>query len=324
MDFLYQLRVIENIFKRSRYPVTAATFRNELGVSKPTLQRLFKRLRDEEGWEITYHREDAGGYTKAKGEQAPQALPEMLFTKNELVGLAVANELLINAEPSLLAKPLAPIRKKINALLESKKLGAKEIPNRIRILRQSGRGAGQCFDAISYALLQRLQLKILFNPRDGKAEEWRSISPQRLTLYRDNWYLEAWCHTRKALRSFSVERIAETQPSTKAARRISDKGLNVHFAPSYGIFAGAPIAIARLKFSPKQAQWIAYERWHANQIGITLSDGSHQLDVPYSNEIELMMDILKYGAEVEVISPENLRLNVKIALKTALEKYVNS
>ena len=59
---------IENIFNRSRYPVTAVTFMAELGISKPTLQRLFKRLCEDFDWEIIYHREGEGGYTKTNGE----------------------------------------------------------------------------------------------------------------------------------------------------------------------------------------------------------------------------------------------------------------
>ncbi len=323
MNATHHLRAIENIFKGKRYPVPAATFREALGVSKSTVDRLFKRLRDDYNWEIIYHREGEGGYTKTKGESVLNLQPDVYFSKDQLVGLAVMHELLLKAEPTLLAKPLAPIRKKLNALLASEKLGAKEIPQRIRIMRQSDRGAGKCFDAISHALLQRLRLKILFNPRNGGAEDWRIVSPQRLTLYRDNWYLDAWCHLRKELRRFGVDRITQTQTSTNAARNVSRKNLDAHFATAYGIFAGAPVANARLTFSPRLANWVANERWHASQVGITLPDGSYQLEVPYSNETELMMDILKYGAEVEVIAPESLRLKVIGALKAALEKYTN-
>lgn len=323
MNVAHQLHAIQAIFNNARYPVARARFLNHLGISKTTLDRRFTQLREEYGWQITHSAEGAGGYVKAAGGEALEGEPGLVLTKDQLIGLALAYELLVNPEPTLLAKPLAPMRKKLAALMASEKLGAKEIPKRIRILRQSGRGAGKCFDAISHALLQRQQINILFNPRDGKPEAWRVVSPHRLTLYRDNWYLEAWCHTRGELRRFSVERITQTKPTTKAARPQSHKSLDAYFSATYGIFAGVPNATARLKFSPKQSQWVQHERWHASQVGTVLPDGSYQLDVPYSNETELTMDILKYGADVEVIAPEGLRLNVILALKAAQGKYVN-
>ena len=38
-----------------------------------------------------------------------------------------------------------------------------------------------------------------------------------------------------------------------------------------------------------------------------LEDGSYELKVPYSNDPELLMDILKYGADCEVVAPDALR-----------------
>ncbi len=40
------------------------------------------------------------------------------------------------------------------------------------------------------------------------------------------------------------------------------------------------------------------EQWHPEQESTVLSDGEYELKVPYSRPEELVMDILKYGAEV--------------------------
>lgn len=52
---------------------------------------------------------------------------------------------------------------------------------------------------------------------------------------------------------------------------------------------------------------VATERWHPNQKGKFLADGSYQLKVPYNDDRELMMDIMKHGAMVQVIEPQELR-----------------
>jgi proteasome accessory factor C len=76
-----------------------------------------------------------------------------------------------------------------------------------------------------------------------------------------------------------------------------------------------------LRFDPRRARWVAKERWHAAQEGGYLTDGSYELRVPYSNPLELIMDVLKYGPDVEVMAPAELRLAVAQRLRAAVERY---
>ncbi len=64
---------------------------------------------------------------------------------------------------------------------------------------------------------------------------------------------------------------------------------------------------ASLKFTPERARWVANEQWHPEQRGRLEPDGSYVLEVPFADLRELLMDILKYGADVEVLGPEALR-----------------
>ena len=82
--------------------------------------------------------------------------------------------------------------------------------------------------------------------------------------------------------------------------------------------------MARLIFSPQRAQWISEEQWHPNQVGEFLTDGRYQLDIPYSHERELLMEILKNGADVEVVSPISLRMATQKMLQETLAKYTNA
>jgi proteasome accessory factor C len=43
--------------------------------------------------------------------------------------------------------------------------------------------------------------------------------------------------------------------------------------------------------------------------------------VPYSNDRELLMDILKFGADCEVVAPAGLREKVVALLKAAVGRY---
>jgi len=89
----------------------------------------------------------------------------------------------------------------------------------------------------------------------------------------------------------------------------------------YGIFAGDKVEWARLRFTPQHARWVATEQWHPQQKSSCAADGHYLLEVPYSNPTELIMDILRHGAGVEVLAPESLREAVKKELAAALAAY---
>ncbi len=132
--------------------------------------------------------------------------------------------------------------------------------------------------------MERRRIEIDAWNRRRDTLDTRIVSPQRLVHYRDNWYLDAWCHWRKALRSFSVDAIQRVKPLKDTARMIADKTLDAHYAGAYGIFSGKPKAKALLRFSPERARWVRGERWHRDQVGELLPDGGYRLTVPYADE----------------------------------------
>jgi predicted DNA-binding transcriptional regulator YafY len=196
------------------------------------------------------------------------------------------------------------------------------VRRRIRILHIAARPTpGAHFETVASATLQRRRLRIRYRARSSGAENWREISPQRLVHYRDNWYLDAWCHLRNALRIFALDAIGAVEPLERAAKDISERRLDAELAGGYGIFSGRRLNWARLRFTPARARWVAAEQWHPEQRGRFEADGSYLLELPYSAEHELIMDILRHGPEVEVLSPRRLRTQVRERLADALRRY---
>jgi predicted DNA-binding transcriptional regulator YafY len=128
---------------------------------------------------------------------------------------------------------------------------------------------------------------------------------------------------RDGLRTFALDSVVDARVLDDPAKEVKDTDLHAHFASSYGIFAGSPTQTAILRFGPHRARWVAHERWHRDQEGRFLDDGSYELRVPYSSPPELVMDILKYGPDVEVIGPERLRREVQERLQAALVTYTS-
>jgi predicted DNA-binding transcriptional regulator YafY len=69
------------------------------------------------------------------------------------------------------------------------------------------------------------------------------------------------------------------------------------------------------------ARWVAREKWHSHQRGQLEADGSFTMELPYSAERELVMDIMRFGPEVEVLGPDELRRSVSAALRKTLSLY---
>jgi predicted DNA-binding transcriptional regulator YafY len=196
------------------------------------------------------------------------------------------------------------------------------VARRVRVLTVGARRMQlPHFQAVATALLQRKRLAIGYRGRSrGDATE-REVSPQRLVHYRDNWYLDGWCHWRQALRSFSVDAMARVRVLDDPAVEIDDAELDVTLGAGYGIFAGREVQWATLRFSAERARWVAAERWHTRQHGRWDAEGRWVLSVPFADPRELVMDILRHVPEVEVIGPQELHDEVLRRLRTALHMH---
>ncbi len=320
MDLFDRIYCLHRVLNQSRYPVSHAVLQEKLECSRATTNRIIRDMRNFLGAPIQYDRTTEGYHYAQSGDQ-PYDLPGLWFNASELHALMTVQHLLAELQPGLLESHIAPLRERIERILKSKGTAQGDATRRIRILRMAGRRCDpENFPIVAGAVLGRKRLFIVYHGRASDQTTARTISPQRIIHYRDNWYLDAWDHAKKALRSFSVDRILQARMLDEPARDIPDDKLNAHFASAYGIFAGRPKQKAVLRFSSERSRWVADEIWHPQQKG-RFEDGRYVLEVPYSDSRELVMDILKHGPEVEVLAPESLRVEVVTLLSNALLRH---
>lgn len=322
MDRYERILSLHRLLKTARYPVSLQRLKDELGCSRATLYRDIAFLRDALGAPIESGEGDQAAFRYDAAEAERFELPGLWLTSDELSALMALNELVARSGPGILADALAPFEKRMQALLSDHASGARLPTERIRVIGSGMRKLDQIsFRVVAGAVMARRQLRFRYRARSTGITTERKVSPQRLAHYRDNWYLDAWDHEREGLRSFAVDRIVSPAMLDEAAIDREEGELNQHLAASYGIFSGPPKAWATLRFSPHAARWVADEHWHSQQEGHFLSDGRYELKVPYSNSKELLMDVLKYGPDAEVISPLSLREEMKILLQLSIGAY---
>ena len=300
--------------------LTRREVEEELEISHATFKRDIEYMRDRLNVPIVWSREREA-YLLDPGADVAE-LPGVWFSPAEIYALLEIEHLLERLQPGLLGRQLDPLRTRMRALLERGDRGHREIRRRIRVLALGSRRVNrEVFEALSVGLLSRRRIRIRHLKRGSGEISERVVSPQRLVHYRYNWYLDAWCHVRKDLRVFAVDAIKSALVVEEPAREVADESMDRVLGAGYGIFSGAETQTAVLRFTPERARWVADEVWHSRQAGRIEADGSYVLELPYSQEPELVMDLLRYGAGVRVLAPETLRATVARELAAAARQY---
>lgn len=317
MERIYR---IHDLLRGARRPVPMRRFKEELEASRNTITRDFEYLREMLGAPLVYDHERNGHLYDP--DEPVFELPGLWMNASELQALLACEQLLEAVQPGLMGPRLAPLKQRIRQLLGESGRKAEVISERVKVRPVHIRRVPEpVFVPVAEATLDGKQLAFHYRGRSGTGEgSRRTVHPQRLLHYRQNWYLLAWCEQAQDLRLFSLDRIAHPRVLRKRARELEPGELDDFLGDSFGIFTGASSARAHLRFSEHAAAWAAEEEWHPDQHGEWRDDGFH-LTVPYSDPRELIRDILAWGAEVEVLAPESLREQVGARLVGAAGLY---
>jgi predicted DNA-binding transcriptional regulator YafY len=308
---------------QARKCVPIQAFLDELEISKATFKRDLEYLRDRMNASIVFDRAD-GGYRFDKPNAGEKIeLPGLWFSEKEATALALMQHLLANLDQGGLIGPhIDPLMEIIDGIMGQSEVSAKELRKRIKVFGMSARkNSLENFEEIGNALFKRQRLQIEYYSKGKDETTNREVSPQRLIFYRDNWYLDAYCHMREGLRSFALDGIKESELLNRKTQEISERELNENFSESYGIFSGKATQKAKLRFTPERARWVSGETWHGQQVSSYDKDGYYILEFDYNQDPELVMEIVKHGSAVEVLSPAGLRKRVKDELTKALRNY---
>ena len=310
---------------QSRGCVPIEDFMTSLEISRATFKRDLDYLRDRMNAPIVYDR-SMGGYRFDKPNAGDKIeLPGLWFSEKEATALVLMQHLLANLDTSGLLSPhIAPLMDIVDGILGQSEVSAKELRKRIKVFGMSARkNVLENFEEVGVSLLKRQRLQLSYYSKGKNELTERAISPQRLIFYRDNWYLDAYCHFRKGLRSFAMDGIRTAHVLEDKATEVPEKELHENFAESYGIFSGKATQRAKLRFTPEKARWVSAETWHGQQVSSFDKDGNYTLEFDYNQDPELVMEIMKHGDGVEVIGPASLKSKVRAELEKALKKYAS-
>mgnify|MGYP006200789563 CR=1 FL=1 len=316
IDRLYRYKTLLS----SRRAMSREDILNALEISPATFKRDLAKLRDRLNSPIVFDR-DLGGYRLEKADNATE-LPGFWFSQDEILALMTIQTMIEQLNPGLLGPKLQPLRKRLDDMLTHQGLDPQLLTQRVRLMHAGKRHLPlAAFEHVAKATFERKQVRIQHHNRMSGQTLERDISPQQLIHYRDNWYADAWCHLRKEVRSFSIDAIQHATVLDKDAKNIDLQAMRHQLDGGYGIFAVNKVSWAHLRFTAEAAPWVSQEAWHPQQETEVDDTGALLMKLPYVEPTELIMDILRWGPDVEVLRPAPLKQAVAARLKQACAQY---
>lgn len=171
-------------------------------------------------------------------------------------------------------------------------------------------------DLINEAINDGRLLRFVYTSNKGETLD-RTVEPMALILKDSLWYLYGYCRLREDFRMFRLSRINDLQLCAERFVR-REKDLEEYPWQKYW---GAPVPTVDLvlRFAPRTRVRVQ-DSFDTGQIEIE-EDGSLLVRTTYPLEEYLYGLILSYGDAVEVLAPEELRLEIMKRGKRIWELY---
>jgi len=292
------------------YP-NAATMARELEVSTKSIQRDIEFMRDRLNLPLEYDGSRFGyHYT-----EPVSSFPTFQITEGELVALMIAEKALEQYRGTNFEKPLVSALKKMASQLpETVSFNIAEWDQTISFRTSAEPILNlEIFDALAKATAARKQIRFDYRKPGQKKPESRVVDPYHLANINGEWFLFAFDHARKDIRTFVPPRISEIQPTGKTFARPAKFSLEKRLHDSFGVVSGQGEFEVVIRFDEFAAGYIREKRWHPSQQLRDSKDGSAELRMKLSSLAEVQRWVLSWGGHAKAVSPKELVTSVREA-----------
>jgi len=177
------------------------------------------------------------------------------------------------------------------------------------------------FTKIETAIKSKKQLIITyFSLRIGRLAD-RTVDPYALIFRRHAWYLIGFCHLRRDIRTFRIERIKHVEITDEQFERQDGFDIETYLDDAWELYKGGEVVEAKIRFDPKITPLILEGRRHESQKIEIKADGSLIYTAKVRGVEEIGRWILSFGKKAEALSPPQLRSFVAGELRGALKNY---
>jgi predicted DNA-binding transcriptional regulator YafY len=122
-------------------------------------------------------------------------------------------------------------------------------------------------------------------------------------------YLIAYCHLRRDVRMFAVERIRSISLTDHPCQLPLGFDIEAYVRDALVVMRGKRIEV-ELVFAKEAAVWVKDKVWHESQETTELKDGRLRMTLRVADTSELVGWILSFGSQVQIVRPQTLREKV--------------
>ena len=311
---------IDELLRQKSYP-NCRILAEEFEVSQRTILRDIEAMKDSLGAPISFSKEK-NGYYYGKGEFS---LPALRLTEGELISVFLAEELLKKYHNTPFEPAIERAFKKIKILLpESVSIDFDDINQAysfdLRQTRELTPHSAKVFDLLAKSIKNKTSVEINYYAISRNAIQKRVIDPYHLRHAQGSWYLVAFCHLRKEIRTFAVNQIKEIKVLKETFTVQTSFSPEKFFQHSWGITEGAPLTTVVVKIAKEIARWFVDRKLHLSQETKENKDGSLTLTFKVSGTAEIKRWILSQGRWAKVVEPKELRDEIMDEEKAMLKE----
>ena len=318
---LYRIVYIDKTIKAMRYP-NARSLAEELEVHQRTILRDVGFMKDMLSAPLEYDPKKRGFFYN----QADYTLGLLKITEGELLALCLGHNLLVKCKGTPYTQAIISAFNKICGYAQDTvEIDFGQLTEAISFdlepLRGDEKRVAAHFAAIGAAIKERKTVNLLHYAiaRDSCRE--RLVDPYQLRYYQGAWYMIGFCHLRRAVRIFALDRIRKIKHTESTFASHMDFNQNTYLQDSFQLFKGDNDHQVKIWFSPDQARWIRERIWHPTQTIEENPDGSLILTIKTSGLFQVKRWVLSFGAQAKVLAPPGLASEVAQELASARELY---
>jgi predicted DNA-binding transcriptional regulator YafY len=298
------------------YP-NATDLGKKLGIVPKTARKYIRQLADTFGVQPIYHDIRHGFYYETPS--AAQLVPRL--REEEVVAYFLLEEASRNLTGSPVQPVLDSVLKKMALMLPGgTELTFDDLSSALSLRMEravSMPASAMTINTLYRGLTTQRSVKIRYEGRQRQASTARLIDPLHLTRCEGQWYLIAYCHLRKDIRTFVPARMKDVKITNQKFERPKNFDPRQHFKTAFGVVAGVDVTHVTLRFDAEAAPAIRERIWHATQILEEQDDGGVKMKLTCSQSVELLSWLLSWGDQVVVEAPAALRKKVKDAHQKA-------
>jgi len=309
---------IHQAVQSGKFP-NAASLAAEFEVSTKTVHRDLEFMRYQLDLPIEYDAQKYGFYYTEKVD----AFPTVQITEGEFVALVVAERALEQYRGTNFEKPLlSAIRKMEQALPDTISLSLGDVQQTISFRTRAEPILNlEIFDALAKATAGRQQLQLSYRKPGQQAAEPRLVDPYHLANINGEWFLFAYDHLRKDIRTFVPARIQKIKATGKKFARPEKFSLEQRLRDSFGVYSGQSVTEVVIRFDARVADYLREKRWHPSQELRDLKGGAVELRMKLSSLQEVQRWVLSWGGDARVVKPAELASSVRAAAEKILEAF---